>query len=143
RRNSRVFANRSWPPNGVVSACAHRNRTGRSVPLSSAITGVINLKGTETMKTISRIVLIAAGLALAPTLASADWQDNPHGYDAWMKARDHRQERRIDHGVQNGSLTRWEARRLDHRDHHLDRARHYAMRDGHIGPREYRHLNQA
>src|SRR5881396_1017755 len=95
------------------------------------------------MKTISRIVLIAAGLALAPTLASADWQNNPNGYDTWLKGRDHHQERRIDHGIQNGSLTPWEARRLEHRDHRLDQARHYAMRDGHISPREFRHINGA
>ena len=45
------------------------------------------------MKTISRIVLIAAGLALAPTLASADWQNDP--YNSWLRMRDHHQEHRI------------------------------------------------
>jgi hypothetical protein len=93
------------------------------------------------MKTISRIVLIAAGLALAPTLASADWQTNQ--YNKWLNARDNHQERRIDHGVANGSLTPWEAKRLDRRDHRLDRATDYAMRDGHIGPREFHYLNNA
>jgi hypothetical protein len=93
------------------------------------------------MKTISRIVLITAGLALAPTLASADWQ-NSH-YNTWLNMRDKHQERRIDHGIQNGSLTPWEAKRLEHRDHRLDRATDYAMRDGHIGPREFRHLTNA
>jgi len=95
------------------------------------------------MKTISRIVLIAAGPALAPTLASADWQNNPHSYNTWLNHRDHHQERRIDHGIENGSLTPWEAKRLEWRDHRLDHARHYAMRDGHISPWEFHHLNRA
>jgi len=95
------------------------------------------------MKTISRIVLIAAGLALAPTFANADWQNNPNNYNNWLKQRDQHQERRIDHGIDHGSLTPWEAKRLEHRDHHLDRMRHYAMRDGHMSPWEYRHLNKA
>jgi hypothetical protein len=95
------------------------------------------------MMTITRIALVAAGLALAPTLASADWRNNPHGYNAWLNARDHHQERRIDQGIHSGSLTRWEARRLEHRDHRLDQARHYAMRDGRISPWEFRHLNNA
>jgi hypothetical protein len=95
------------------------------------------------MKTISRIVLIAAGLALAPTLANADWQNNPNTHNTWLKARDHHQERRIDHGIDNGSLTPWEAKRLEDRDHRLDQARHWAMRDGHLSRREFRHLNNA
>lgn len=95
------------------------------------------------MMTITRIALVAAGLALAPTLASADSRYNHSGYNAWLNARDHHQERRVDQGIHNGSLTRWEAGRLDHRDHRLDRARHYALRDGRISPREFRYLNNA
>ncbi|MEZ5831958.1 MAG: hypothetical protein R3D05_12335 [Dongiaceae bacterium] len=91
------------------------------------------------MKIISRIVLIAAGLALAPTLASADWQNSQPA--PWLKARDQHQERRVEHGIHNGSLTPWEAKRVEHRDRRLDRATHYAMRDGHISPREFRYLN--
>ena len=98
-------------------------------------------KGQTTMKTISRIVLIAAGLALAPTLASADWQGNQ--FNKWLNARDHHQERRIEHGVANGSLTPWEAKRLQHRDHRLDRATNFAMRDGHMSRREFRRINNA
>jgi len=93
------------------------------------------------MKSISRIVLIAAGIVLAPTLASADWQNN--SYNNWLNARDNHQEHRIHQGYQNGSLTPWEAQRLRHRDHRLDRATSYAMRDGHISPREFRYLNNA
>lgn len=93
------------------------------------------------MKTIIRIVLIAAGLALAPTLASADWKNNQS--DTWLNKRDKHQERRIDQGVHNGSLTPWEARKLEHRDHRLDRVTSYAMRDGHISPKEFHYLNSA
>ena len=93
------------------------------------------------MKTISRIVLIAVGLALAPTLASADWQGNH--YNAWLNARDKHQEHRIEQGFRNGSLTPWEAKRLERRDHRLDHATHHALRDGHIDRREFRHLNNA
>src|SRR5215813_4965575 len=95
------------------------------------------------MKTILRIVLVAAGLALAPTLASADWQDNSNSHNTWLKHRDHRQERRIEHGNRHGSLTPWEAHRLEHRDRRLDHARHWAMRDGHMSRREFHHLNRA
>ena len=93
------------------------------------------------MKTIFRIVLITAGFALAPTLASADWQ-NKH-YDNWLYKRDHHQQHRINQGIKNGSLTPWEAKRLEHRDHRIDRATNYAMRDGHISPREFHYLNNA
>ena len=95
------------------------------------------------MKTILRIALVAAGLALAPTLASADWQDNSNSHNTWLKHRDHRQERRIEHGNRHGSLTPWEAHRLEHRDRRLDHARHWAMRDGHMSRREFHHLNRA
>jgi len=98
-------------------------------------------KGQIAMKTISRIVLIAAGLALAPTLASADWQSNR--FNKWLNARDHHQARRIDHGAANGSLTSWEAKRLDLRDHYPDRATDFAMRDGDMSRRECRRINSA
>ncbi|HET6620637.1 MAG TPA: hypothetical protein VFG64_11910 [Dongiaceae bacterium] len=93
------------------------------------------------MKTISRIVLIAAGFALAPTLASADWQGNRH--NAWLNGRDKHQEHRIEQGFRNGSLTPWEAKRLERRDHRIGHATHYARRDGHIDRREFHHLNNA
>lgn len=93
------------------------------------------------MKTISRIVLIAAGLVLAPTLASADGQSNL--FNKWLNARDARQEHRVDQGVADGSLTQHEANRLERRDHYLDRATDYAMHDGDMTRREFRYLNNA
>ena len=96
------------------------------------------------MKTIFRVALITAGLALAPTLASADWQYQQHHPDnTWLNARNQHQDHRIYQGYQNGSLTPWEAKRLKHRDRRLERATHYAMRDGHLSPREWRYLNNA
>lgn len=80
------------------------------------------------MKTIIRIALITAGLALAPTLASADWQyQQRRPYNTWLNARNQHQDYRIYQGYQNGSLTPWEAKRLKHRDQRL----------------EWRHLNNA
>jgi hypothetical protein len=93
------------------------------------------------MKNFSRILLVAAGLALAPTLASADSQDSQS--NNWLKARNQHQERRVDQGVHNGSLKPWEVKRLEHRDHRLDRATNYAMRDGHMSRRELHRINRA
>lgn len=73
------------------------------------------------MKTIIRIALITAGLALAPTLASADWQyQQHHPYNTWLNTRNQHQDHRIYQGYQNGSLTPWEAKRLKHRDQRLE-----------------------
>ena len=91
------------------------------------------------MRTISRIVLIATGVVLAPSLASADWQSNQ--FNKWLNARDHHQERRIDRGIANGSVTPREAHRLERRDHYLDRTTDFAMRDGDMSRREFRHIN--
>ena len=45
------------------------------------------------MKSITRIVLIAAGIALAPTLANADWQGN--SYNKWLNTRDNHQQHAV------------------------------------------------
>jgi hypothetical protein len=91
------------------------------------------------MKSISRVLLIAAGLALAPSLASADGQSNH--FAAWLNARDAHQDHRVQHGIANGSLTPWEVKRLERHDRYLNAATDFALRDGDISRREFRYIN--
>ena len=55
------------------------------------------------MKNIVRVLLIAAGLALAPGLASADWQDNH--WSTWKK--NHHQDHRVQRGYHYGHWAPW------------------------------------
>lgn len=76
------------------------------------------------------IVIIAGGPAFAQTYQS--------------DVRQHRQERRIEHGIRNGTLTPHEARRLKHqqrRIHRMER-RSRAMNNGFIDPRTERQINR-
>ncbi len=50
------------------------------------------------------------------------------------------QEKRIDQGVENGSLTNREAGKLEKGQAHADRAEYRAGRDGHVGKAEQGHI---
>ncbi|CAM5542456.1 hypothetical protein [Rhodanobacter lindaniclasticus] len=55
-------------------------------------------------------------------------------------ARNVHQQTRINHGVASGALTGRETAGLEGREAHVDHAEHLAGRDGHVGPREQRHI---
>jgi len=57
-------------------------------------------------------------------------------------ARNLHQQARINRGVESGALTGREAARLEGREAHVDHAEHLAGRDGHVGPREQRHIQR-
>ncbi|HVW96064.1 MAG TPA: hypothetical protein VHA56_08855 [Mucilaginibacter sp.] len=59
-----------------------------------------------------------------------------------IRHRNHVQERRINHGVRNGSLTRTEARHMRARERKIDHDRRLARADGRISPAERRHLRR-
>lgn len=56
--------------------------------------------------------------------------------------RDIHQEKRIEGGVQNGSLTNREAGKLQKGEAKVDRAEYRAGRDGHVGKREQAHVRK-
>jgi hypothetical protein len=72
--------------------------------------------------------LLIAGSALAQTPSERMEQR--------IDARQARQEQRIDHGVESGSLTQREAARLEHQQAHIDRAESRALADGSLNRRE-------
>ena len=58
-------------------------------------------------------------------------------------ARNVNQERRIEGGIQNGSLTNHEASKLERGQAHVDRKDARAGRDGHVGKMEQRNVQRA
>ena len=74
--------------------------------------------------------LIAAAL-LAAVAAPAFAQSTPQ-----IDRRQYNQERRIDQGVHNGTLSKREARRLDRNQRHVDAMENRAKRDGVVTRRE-------
>jgi uncharacterized membrane protein YebE (DUF533 family) len=92
------------------------------------------------MITIRRITL---GLALATFAAagfatSASAQSTPR-----IDQRQANQERRIDQGVANGSLTRPEANRLERGQNHVNRMEGRALADGTVTNRERARIEHA
>ncbi len=76
-------------------------------------------------------ILIAAILFTAFALPAAAQTGTP-GVDR----RQYNQERRIDQGVHNGTLSKREARRLDRNQRHVDAMENRAKRDGVVTRRE-------
>jgi uncharacterized protein YwbE len=60
-----------------------------------------------------------------------------------IAARQKPQHARIHHGLKRGTLTRGEAKRLEHEQHAIAHGRRGALADGHIGPREAKVLTRA
>ena len=56
--------------------------------------------------------------------------------------REHRQRERIEQGVDNGSLTRHEARKLTREQRHIRRADRRANADGVVTPKEEKRLDR-
>lgn len=76
------------------------------------------------MKTSHRIAAALLGMGLVAGAAQAQGVDQRH-YD---------QQRRIDHGLRNGSMTPREARHVEHQQHSIDRqeARMRYRNGGHL-----------
>ena len=53
------------------------------------------------------------------------------------------QEKRVEAGLANGSLTKREAARMEQGQAHVDRAEAHAAADGHVGANEQRHVQRA
>lgn len=86
---------------------------------------------------------LALALAAAPLRAETKWQEN-HPRREQVNNRLNRQNRRIDQGSRNGTLSRRQARQLHREDNHMRREeRAMARRNGgHITPAEQRRLNR-
>ena len=82
------------------------------------------------------IALVAFGALTATTAAQA----RPADRTDWRQAR---QEQRIDRGARSGDLTRGEQRRLQTREHRIDRMDRRAWADGRFTPRERYRVNRA
>jgi hypothetical protein len=65
---------------------------------------------------------LTAPLAIAQNAGSTTSQTNtPAHHPRSINAREHRQQKRIAHGIQSGELTPKEAARLENQEQHLDR----------------------
>jgi hypothetical protein len=85
------------------------------------------------MITVAAALMVSgAGLAQAYT---------PQGRD--IDRRQDRQERRIENGVRDGSLTRGEAARLNGQQNYINGLERSARRDGYISPREAFEIRRA
>lgn len=88
------------------------------------------------MKTTLPLSLAAAAMVLAAGAQSA--QADPY----WVDQRQYNQDRRIDEGVANGSLTPWETRQLDRGQRRVDRMEGRFLSDGVLTGRERYRLNR-
>lgn len=76
------------------------------------------------------LMLTLTGEALAQSTPRVDW-------------RQENQQRRINEGVQNGSLAPWEIERLERGQRRVERREHYFKSDGVVTRAERRSLNRA
>jgi len=79
------------------------------------------------LKTNSLATIVFCAVATIATAASAETR---------IDRRQDNQERRIDQGARDGTLTRGEARRLERGQDRIDRAEDRAQRDGYVDPYE-------
>jgi hypothetical protein len=100
----------------------HR-RVARNRGRPGAVPGLRDIK--EIVMTRARTLALAAALMLAAAggLATGARAD-------MLQGRINNQENRIEEGVDNGSLTRGEARRLRRQDARIERERHRMARNG-------------
>lgn len=94
------------------------------------------------MSRSARSFLIAAATLLALAGATAAQAQHAGANDTpRIDARQARQQARIDAGVADGSLTRHEARRLQHQQRHIARAERHAKADGVVTAQERQRLH--
>ncbi len=79
---------------------------------------------------------LALGTLLAVSLSTVTAWAGP------IRARQGNQRERIHNGVENGSLTQGERRRLNAEQRHINRARNRALSDGEISGKEARGLTR-
>jgi hypothetical protein len=63
-------------------------------------------------------------------------------HDPQVNARQEHQQQRIQHGVQNGSLTPNETRKLEAREHHINQTEQHFKADGNLSKAERAKLNK-
>lgn len=90
-----------------------------------------------------KLAAILAPLALFGALAlPVAARTRPVQQDQGVDRRQERQERRINRGVRNGSLTQREARHLERREGRIQRTESRMLSDGRFTRRERRRLNR-
>lgn len=88
---------------------------------------------------MKRIVAAAALMILTGTGVAQAYSPGRNDIDR----RQTNQDRRIDRGLHDGSLTRGEAHRLTEQQRRIDQMEREARRDGHISPREAAEIRRA
>ena len=86
------------------------------------------------MKTIATIILLAAGLAAVPAMASTNASERRL---AATESRDARQESRISNGLANDQITTREAAHLNAQQARIDTSQARLAADGHFSRRDY------
>lgn len=79
-------------------------------------------------------------------LAQGVWAQTPdsaNGREAVVDQRQDNQQKRIDQGVENGSLTKHEAKRLEHEQKKVEKMENKAMADGKMSRKEFRRIEAA
>jgi len=87
---------------------------------------------TRLLTTTALLLVVGTGVAQAYSPWSSD-----------IERREAAQERRIEQGIRNGSLTREEARRLNAQQSRIDQMERNARRDGFVSPREAAEIRRA
>ena len=85
--------------------------------------------------------MLATAMVLIATTAGVAQAYSPGSSD--IDRRQANQERRIEHGLRDGSLTRGEAHRLTDQQRRIDQMEREARRDGYVSQREAAEIRRA
>ena len=90
------------------------------------------------LKTITTIILLAAGVAAVPAMASTNASERRL---AATESRDARQESRISNGLANDQITTREAAHLNTQQARIDTSQARLASDGNFSRRDYARVN--